>query len=167
MYVAENLDPGVAVMESAEDGKRCDVPGPLNRACSATIWVKGVWPHSRMLPSQLVVASFKCFPNHSAAKSSQPCSERQPRMGRLTDVFAALTVCCEHLPVQIFLGSPCFSSTRTASILPSRLGAVDDSRPPAATAEGQKAGHLISPGWILRCEMWLARRPHPSLRGRL
>jgi hypothetical protein len=28
----ENLNPGVAVMESTQNGKQCDAPGPLNRA---------------------------------------------------------------------------------------------------------------------------------------
>ena len=37
----ENLNPGVAVMESAQDGKRCDAPGLLNRARDWRIFIQG------------------------------------------------------------------------------------------------------------------------------
>jgi len=36
----ENLNPGVAVMESAKDRGRCDAPGPLNRARDWRIFVQ-------------------------------------------------------------------------------------------------------------------------------
>jgi hypothetical protein len=36
----ENLNPGVAVMESAQDGKQCDAPGPLNRARDRRIFIQ-------------------------------------------------------------------------------------------------------------------------------
>ena len=36
----ENLDPGIVVMESAEDGRRFDAPGRLNRARDWCIFVQ-------------------------------------------------------------------------------------------------------------------------------
>jgi hypothetical protein len=36
----ENLNPGVAVMESAQNGKQCDAPGPLNRARDRRIFIQ-------------------------------------------------------------------------------------------------------------------------------
>src|SRR5260370_19951188 len=36
----ENLDPGIVVMESAEDGERFDASGPLNRASNRCIFVQ-------------------------------------------------------------------------------------------------------------------------------
>ena len=36
----ENLNPGVVVMESAEDGERFDTPGPLNRARDRRIFIQ-------------------------------------------------------------------------------------------------------------------------------
>ena len=40
LVCTENLNPGVAVMESAQDGKRCDAPGPLNRARDQRIFIQ-------------------------------------------------------------------------------------------------------------------------------
>jgi hypothetical protein len=37
---AENLNPGVVVMESAQDGERFDAPGPLNRARDRRIFIQ-------------------------------------------------------------------------------------------------------------------------------
>jgi hypothetical protein len=37
---AENSDPGVAVMESAQDGERFDAPDPLDRARDRRIFVQ-------------------------------------------------------------------------------------------------------------------------------
>ena len=37
----ENLTPGVAVMETAQDGKRFDVPGSLNRTRDRRIFIQG------------------------------------------------------------------------------------------------------------------------------
>ena len=36
----ENLNPGIVVMQSAEDGERFDVSGPLNRARNRRIFVQ-------------------------------------------------------------------------------------------------------------------------------
>ena len=36
----ENLNPGIVVMESAEDGERFDASGPLNRARNRRIFVQ-------------------------------------------------------------------------------------------------------------------------------
>jgi PAS domain-containing protein len=40
LVCTENLNPGVAVMESAQNGKRCDAPGPLNRARDQRIFIQ-------------------------------------------------------------------------------------------------------------------------------
>jgi hypothetical protein len=36
----ENLNPGIAVMESSQNGKRCDAPGPLDRARDRRIFIQ-------------------------------------------------------------------------------------------------------------------------------
>jgi hypothetical protein len=40
LVCTENLNPGIVVMESAEDGERFDASGPLNRARNRRIFVQ-------------------------------------------------------------------------------------------------------------------------------
>jgi hypothetical protein len=57
----ENLNPDVVVMESAEDGERCDASGPLNRSAAFSA-----------SKANFAAANRKCPPCANSGKSDAP-----------------------------------------------------------------------------------------------